>query len=292
MPRQITKSARIVSVATVTTTSSAVVTLPVADVYTFILSMGTATGTSPTCDVSIQVTPDGGTTWKKEKDLQGRIKNIYINPSSSVNDRTIYLAGPNFIQVKEDGRWKMNSAPKDVKNLTACTAGFDSIKNKYIIYAISGKSYFNPDGDVSGIYYTENGGASWENRQDGLLSFAMKGAEFPEWRNVATSALHPGIVYVSYNDLQVNKDTTCIGVAKSVDYGKTWSLVWKDRLGKGPVQGFRGLVLHGSRIRVQPAGVQRYDHSLDRRRGPRGRRSEAIRRIDRMGHGGRLSERA
>ncbi len=63
MPRQITKTSRIVSVATVTTTSSAVVTLPIADVYTFVLSMGTATGTSPTCDVSIQVTPDGGTTW-------------------------------------------------------------------------------------------------------------------------------------------------------------------------------------------------------------------------------------
>lgn len=63
MPRQKTKSSRIVSVATVITTGSAVVTLPVADVYTFTLSMGTATGTSPTCDVSIQNTPDGGTTW-------------------------------------------------------------------------------------------------------------------------------------------------------------------------------------------------------------------------------------
>ena len=182
-------------------------------------------------NIGFYMSPDGGTTWKKEKDLQDRIKSIYINPSSSVNDRTIYLAGSNFIQVREDRRWKLNSAPKNVKKLTAYTAGFDSIKNKYIIYAISGKSYFNPDGDVSGIYYTENGGASWENRQDGLLSFAMKGAEFPEWRNVATSALHPGIVYVSYNDLKVNKDTICIGVAKSEDYGKTWSLVWKDRLG-------------------------------------------------------------
>ena len=63
MARIIPYAKRIVSVATVTTTGSAVVTLPIADVYTFTLSMGTATGTSPTCDVSIQNTPDGGTTW-------------------------------------------------------------------------------------------------------------------------------------------------------------------------------------------------------------------------------------
>ena len=63
MPRMKTVSKRIVSAATVTTTGSAVVDLPAADVYTFILSMGTATGTSPTCDVVIQNTPDGGTTY-------------------------------------------------------------------------------------------------------------------------------------------------------------------------------------------------------------------------------------
>jgi len=35
------------------------------------------------------------------------------------------------------------------------------------------------------------------------------------------------VVYVSYNGIKM-QDTTCIGVAKSEDYGKTWKLVWKD----------------------------------------------------------------
>ncbi len=54
----------------------------------------------------------------------------------------------------------------------------------------------------------------------------------PEWRTIATSASHPATVYVSYNGF-VSGDTTCIGVAKSEDYGKTWVLSWKDRLTKG-----------------------------------------------------------
>lgn len=61
---QLRKFSRIVSLTTVTTTNTAqTVTLPLADVYSFVLSTGTGTGTSPTCDVSIQITPDGGTTW-------------------------------------------------------------------------------------------------------------------------------------------------------------------------------------------------------------------------------------
>ena len=182
--------------------------------------------------IGFYTSSDAGTSWAKEKDLKDRIRNIFINPSSSKSNRTIYLAGTNSLQVKENGSWRTNNGPQAVKKLTTFTAGFDPAKNKFIIYAISGKSYFNPDGDSSGIYYTENEGESWENRQNGLLSFGKKGAALPEWRTIATSALQPGTVYVSYNGLQINNDTTCIGVAKSEDFGKTWSLSWKDNLGK------------------------------------------------------------
>ena len=72
--------------------------------------------------------------------------------------------------------------------LTEFSGGFDSQQNKYVIYAISGKSYFNPEGDPSGIYYTEDGGKTWENRQEGLLKLCTKDADLPEWRTIATSA--------------------------------------------------------------------------------------------------------
>lgn len=63
MPKQKNYAARVTNLGATAATTSTTVTLPIADVYTFVLSSGAATGTSPTLDTVIQVTPDGGTTW-------------------------------------------------------------------------------------------------------------------------------------------------------------------------------------------------------------------------------------
>ena len=179
---------------------------------------------------------DGGGHWVKERVLQDGAKNIFIVPSSPDNDRTVYVAGKNTITVRRDGAWTVNKGPEGVKKITAFSGGFDKQQNKFIIYAIAGESYFNPEGDPSGIYFSGDGGATWQNRQKGLTSFQIAGAPMPEYRAIATSANHPAVVYVSYNRLQTHKDTTCIGVARSVDYGVTWTLSWKDRIGPNHVQ--------------------------------------------------------
>jgi photosystem II stability/assembly factor-like uncharacterized protein len=184
-------------------------------------------------EVAYYFSEDQGRHWAKEKELGNGIKNIFINPSSPKESRTLYITGQNSITVRENGEWKIYPGPGNVGTLNGFTGGFDKLHNKFIIYAISGKSYFNPGGDPSGIYYTENGGKKWENRQDGLLKLGIENVDFPEWRCIATSSLNPHIVYVSYAGLKVHKDTTCIGVARSEDFGKTWKLVWKDRLTKG-----------------------------------------------------------
>ncbi len=176
---------------------------------------------------------DQGANWTKVSDLKDVAQNIFVDPSSPRDDRTLYITGRNSITIREKGNWKSNPGPAGVKLLTEFTGGFDASRARFIIYAISGRSYFNPEGDLSGIYYTENGGKTWENRQEGLLSMCAKNADLPEWRTIATSALHPGIVYVSYSKLKVHADTTCIGVAKSEDFGKSWKLAWKDRLTPG-----------------------------------------------------------
>jgi photosystem II stability/assembly factor-like uncharacterized protein len=175
---------------------------------------------------------DGGDTWVKETAIDSPARNIFIIPSSPPNDRSIYIAAAGGILAREKGKWTMHPPPEGVKKITTYAGGYDSDLKKYVIYAITGQSYFNPDGDQSGIYFTADGGNTWENRQEGLVKQQSAGAPAPEWRTIATSAGHPAIVYVSYNNFRQG-DTACIGVAKSEDYGKTWSLVWKDRLFDG-----------------------------------------------------------
>jgi photosystem II stability/assembly factor-like uncharacterized protein len=183
--------------------------------------------------VAYYISDNQGGIWTKVKDLESGVKNIFIDPSSPNENRTIFITGKNSITVRENGIWKTNPGPENVEKLNEFAGGFDKLNNKYIIYAISGKSYFNPEGGPSGIYYSDNGGKTWENRQESLIKLRTESADFPEWRCISTSALHPDVVYVSYAGLKISNDTTCIGVAKSEDYGKTWKLAWKDRLNKG-----------------------------------------------------------
>ncbi len=183
---------------------------------------------------ALYVSHDSGATWTNKKELDEAAKNIFVVPSSPKNNRTIYLTGRNSVTSLENGNWETRQGPEGVALLTQYAGGFDRQRNRFILYATSGKSYFNPSDEQSGIYYSEDGGKNWENMQDGLLQYAMPDAPLPEWRSIGTSANHPGVVYVSYNRLKIHSDTTCIGVAKSEDYGKTWVLAWKDALtGKG-----------------------------------------------------------
>jgi photosystem II stability/assembly factor-like uncharacterized protein len=174
------------------------------------------------------VSEDRGGEWTRERELDNDARNIFVDPSSPKENRTLYICGRNSITVRENGIWETNPGPPRVGTLTCYTGGFDRGKDRFIIYAISGRSYFNPGGDPSGIYYTEDGGRTWENRQDGLLRLGIENSETPEWRTVATSLSHPEVVYVSYSRLKVHEDTTCLGVARSEDYGQTWKLAWKD----------------------------------------------------------------
>jgi len=179
------------------------------------------------------ISDDQGGHWTKEKDLRIGIRDVFVNPSSPKENRTIYITTENSVWVRENGIWAINPGPANVVSLNAYAGGFDKIRKKFILYAISGRSYFNSAGDASGIYYTEDGGITWENRQNGMLNMHKNNKELPEWRCIATCASNPGIVYISYNGLNVHPDTTCIGVARSEDFGKSWKLPWKDKLTPG-----------------------------------------------------------
>ena len=184
-------------------------------------------------NVALYFSTDGGAEWKKEKDLDQNVTNIFIEPSSPAEQRTLYVAHNNGVYQRVNGQWQSFGTPdKDVR-FNFFAGGYDSGTKKYILYAISGRGYFNRTNTQSGIYYSDNGGKTWENRQSGLLNYCLPGMEGAEFRALATSEKNPAMLYVSYNGLTIHPDTTCIGVAVSEDFGKTWTLPWKDKMTKG-----------------------------------------------------------
>src|SRR5690606_4235304 len=114
--------------------------------------------------ISIAGTPvfhhsvDGGKTWVKERELKEAAKNIYIVPSSPADNRTIYVSGNTSITEKKNGVWKTNSAPQGTNKMIEFAGGYDKESDRFVIYGIAGESYFDPEGKVSGIFYTEDGG--------------------------------------------------------------------------------------------------------------------------------------
>ena len=176
---------------------------------------------------------DGGVEWTKERELEQDVKNIFIDPSSPVDQRTLYVAWRNGVHQRVNGQWQSFDTPnKDVK-FNFFSGGYDAGLKKFILYGISGRGYFNRVDDTqSGIFFSDDGGKTWVNRQEGVLNYAMRGKEKAEFRAMATSAYNPATIYVSYNGLVIHPDTTCIGVAKSDDFGRTWTLPWKDKITK------------------------------------------------------------
>jgi len=176
---------------------------------------------------------DRGDHWTKERALDDGVNRIFITPALATERSTIYMAGKHSLLVKNGDVWTLHGAPAGVQQFNEVSGGYDDVLKKFVIYAISGKSYFNTAGDSSGIYYTEDGGATWQNREHGLRALQIPGAPAAEYRTIATCDHYPGVVYVSYSNLQTHADTLCMGVARSDDYGQTWSLRWKDRLTPG-----------------------------------------------------------
>ena len=178
--------------------------------------------------LALYTSVDGGQEWKKEREFEYPIMNIFIDPSSPFDRRTLYVTWNGGVDQRVDGQWQSYGLPGNNVKFNLFSGGYDADAGKYILYALSGKGYLNRTDTDSGIFISDDGGKSWQNRQEGLLNFCASDRRTADFKTIATSALHPATVYVSYSSLAVHADTVCFGVAKSEDFGKTWTLPWRE----------------------------------------------------------------
>jgi photosystem II stability/assembly factor-like uncharacterized protein len=153
------------------------------------------------------ISRDGGENWEKAHDLPTASQRVWIDPHSDKNNRDIYVGASSGVAVRSHGRWQDRPGPKNV-DFTDVSAGF-SEKQGITLYAVS----------TAGISISTDGGASWTSS-----SLPGTGARV---RAIATSLNHPESAYVSYNHLQLD-GKRWMGVARTKDSGRTWSLGWKE----------------------------------------------------------------
>ena len=89
----------------------------------------------------------GGENWKRIDRLPFELNNIFIDPTSPKDNRTIYVAGKDGLGIKENGNWRNANMPQGAGSITQFVDGIDVKTNQHIIYASFGKSYFNSNGN-------------------------------------------------------------------------------------------------------------------------------------------------
>jgi hypothetical protein len=156
---------------------------------------------------AVFLSSDGGLTWGKRHDLKEAARKIWIDPHSNKSDRDLYIATKAGVTVRHGGKWIDQPAPNGII-FNDVSAGFSS-GHGMTLYASS----------EAGIFLSRNGGASWV-----ASPLPGKGAEV---RAIATSLNHPESAYASYSHLQLD-GKTWLGVARTRDGGRTWTLAWKE----------------------------------------------------------------
>lgn len=153
------------------------------------------------------ISRNSGDSWEKLTNLPEVPRRVWIDPRSKKDMRDLYVAGDNGVMVRHDGKWENRKAPAGVV-FTDISMGF-SKQQGAIVYATS----------KDGIHVSRDGGTSWSSS-----ILPGTGAQI---RAIATSLNHPEVAYVSYRELQLS-GKSWMGVAKTNDAGRTWSLVWKE----------------------------------------------------------------
>src|SRR5947209_7480440 len=152
------------------------------------------------------ISRNGGQDWTYEGTILGRGEKIWVNSSSPNDDRIIFIAGESFISKKNgSGAVKLSGPP--AAKFVDVSMGFRK-NGQAVIYIIGDDSAFASDDE----------GKTWRRARLGRAGGKM--------RAIATSLHNPDTAYLSYRDLPQG-NIKWLGVAKTVDAGRTWKLVWK-----------------------------------------------------------------
>ncbi len=164
-------------------------------------------GASKGADAALFVSYDSGDHWERKRRLEEPVRHIWVNPSPERTGEEILLGGKHSIFWQSASGIRRLPAPASI-TFTSLSAGFDGPSNT-VLYAVSDQ----------GAFVSRNGGATWQK-----CVLPGRGAHV---QAVATSLRHAGTAYLSFSQLVLDGGNWQ-GVAKTTDYGHSWSLVWKE----------------------------------------------------------------
>jgi photosystem II stability/assembly factor-like uncharacterized protein len=154
----------------------------------------------------IVFSPDGGNSWSRLATLPGRVLLLAAQDSG-----LIAVSGSSAYRIASDGAvTQLGVMMSAIRAASAARSG-----NSLWIYATGQK------GDV---YLSQDSGASWKPITPQLAQTAG------HFQAIAASERHPEVAYVGFRGLQLGegKENLFNGIAKTIDGGQSWKIVFKE----------------------------------------------------------------
>ena len=192
-------------------------------------------GSHPTDPTLIMASDDRGKTWTRIGGLA--VERVYVlwTEGGGASRRVGAIAETGVFEIVGGEAHAREGAPKGI---TSASAGRDPASGSAFIYATTPAA--RKDGRVEGgIHVSSDGGRTWRSA-NGALAEAIRGGGDLPWGPaagsrpsvgpIAASARHGLVAYVGLRGLRLRPgdETQWNGIAKTIDGGRSWTVVHQD----------------------------------------------------------------
>lgn len=149
---------------------------------------------------------DGGHSWKRLARLQKPVLLLVPQPAG-----LMVITPEGGYRASEDGTLSLEArVDQRLRVVSAST--------------VEGGRHLFATTEDGGVLTSQDGGRSWRSSTPAL------GQRSGSFAAIATSAAHPEVAYVGFRDLQLgsSRETTFNGIAKTVDSGANWKIVFRE----------------------------------------------------------------
>lgn len=179
-------------------------------------------------------TLDGGKTWTALVDMQASASRLFLDTNSPKGKRSLYMTGGDWVGAWENGVFRKTPQPNGTSWIYDAAAGTPKDGGPMALYLLIDES---ADLEKGPLVVSDDGARTWRAAYKGILELRPPNSPMPYFRALGVCATNPDVIYLSYSRMALadgEPGLLHLGVAKSLDRGKTWAAVWRDTLQSAP----------------------------------------------------------